>query len=86
MRTSFEFKILAETLEDAKKTAISEVGKFLGIPESEVQDKVSLELKVSYPKAETLPEIEESVVAGVFQVMVYGSVKQSVARPFGFDK
>jgi hypothetical protein len=86
MRTSFEFKILAETLEGAKKTAISEVGKFLGIPESEVQDKVSLELKVSYPKAETLPEIEESVAAGVFQVVVYGSVKQSVARPFGFDK
>lgn len=86
MRTSFEFKILAETLDEAKKIAIAEVGRFLEIPEDEVQEKVSLELKVSYPKAETLPEIEQSVEAQTFQVIVYGSVKQSVARPFGFDK
>ena len=86
MRTSFEFKILADTLDKAKKTAIAEVGRFLGIPENEVQDKVSLELKVSYPKAETLPEIEQAVETQTFQVTVYGSVKQSVARPFGFDK
>lgn len=86
MRTSFEFKILAETLDQAKKTAAIEVSRFLGIPEDEVQDKVSLELKVSYPKAETLSEIEQAVEARVFQVTVYGSVKQSVARPFGFDK
>lgn len=86
MRTSFELKILADTFEEAKKTAISEVSRFLSVPESEVEERVSMELKISYPKAESLVEIEESVKAGIFQVTVYGSVKQSVAKPFGFDK
>ncbi len=86
MRTSFELKILASTLDKAKKTAIAEVGRFMGIPEAEVEDKVSLELKVSYPEAKKLAEIEESVEAGIFQIIVYGTLKQSVAKPFGFDK
>ena len=86
MRTSFELKILAHTLDKAKKTAITEISRFLGIPADEVEDKVSLELKVSYPEAETLIEIEQSMEAGIFQVIVYGSVKQSVSKPFGFDK
>lgn len=86
MRTSFEFKILAQTLDKAKKVAIAEVGRFLAIPENEVEDKVSLELKVSYPKAESLVEIEQAVEAQIFQITVYGSVKQRVAKPFGFDK
>lgn len=86
MRASFELKILANTLDKAKKTAIAEVGRFLGIPEDEVENRVSLELKVSYPEAETLVEIEQSVETGIFQVIVYGSLKQSVAKPFGFDK
>lgn len=86
MRTSFELKILADTVDKARKTAIAEVSRFLGIPEDQVDDKVSLELKVSYPKAETLVEIEQAVEAGTFQVTVYGSVKQSAAAPFGFDK
>lgn len=86
MRTSFELKLLAETLAEAKKSALTEVGKFLSIPEDEVEERVSLELKISYPKAESLVEIEEVVKAGFFQVTVYGSLKQSVAKPFGFDK
>lgn len=86
MRTSFELKILAHSLDKAKKTAVAEVGRFLGVSEDEVEDKVSLELKVSYPEAESVPDIEQSVEAGIFQVIVYGSLKQSVAKPFGFDK
>jgi hypothetical protein len=86
MRTSFELKILANTLEKAKKTAIAEVGRFLGISAEDVEEKVSLELKISYPEAETIPEIESAVEAGIFVVTVYGSLKQSVAKPFGFDK
>lgn len=84
MRTSFELKIVASNLEEAKKKASSEICRFLQIEESELDDKVSVELKVSYPKAETLVEIEQSVDAQVFQVTVYGSLKNSVARPFGF--
>lgn len=84
MRTSFELKLLAHTLDKAKKSAITEVGRFLGIPEDQVEDKVSLELKISYPKAESLVEIEQAVEAQIFQVTVFGSVKQSVTKPFGF--
>jgi hypothetical protein len=86
MRTSFDLKILASTLDEAKKIAATEVAEFLGISEKEVEEKVSLELKVSYPEAETVSEIEEIVAARVFLVTIYGSLKQSVAKPFGFDK
>lgn len=84
MRTSFELKIVASTLEEAKSTAAKQMSEFLGIAESELEDKVSVELKVSYPKAETVSEIEETVASKVFQVIAFGSVKQSVAKPFGF--
>ena len=86
MRTSFELKILANTLDKAKKTAIAEVGRFLDMPENEVENNVSLELKVSYPEAKALSEIEQAMEAGIFQVIVYGSLKQSITKPFGFDK
>ncbi len=83
MRTSFELKLVASNFEEAKLSATKEVAKFLGIEDSEVHDKVSLELKISYPKAETISEIEQSVLAGVFLVTVYGALKQSSAKPFG---
>lgn len=86
MRTSFELKILANTLDKAKSVATAEIGRFLNIKADDVEDKVSLELKVSYPEAETTEEIAQTMEAGVFQVTVYGSLKQSVAKPFGFDK
>lgn len=84
MRTSFELKILAETLDEAKDKATKEVARFLGIQTTEVPEQVSLELKVSYPKAESIPEIEQAVESGIFQITVYGSLKQSVTKPFGF--
>jgi hypothetical protein len=83
MRTSFDLKIVASTIEEAKTLAIGEISKFLGIPESEVPDRVSMELKVSYPKAETVSEIEQAVSAGIFQVIAFGTVKQGVVKHFG---
>lgn len=84
MRTSFELKLVASNIEEAKALAISEVSRFLQLSEDQVDDKVSLELKISYPKAESIQEIESAVAAQVFQVTVFGSVKQGVAKPFGF--
>lgn len=84
MRTSFELKVVASNIDEAKKSAITEIARFLQIDASEVEDRVSMELKVSYPKAETIAEIEAAVGAQIFQVVAYGSVKQSVAKPFGF--
>lgn len=83
MRTSFELKLLASTLEEAKVTAAKQISEFLGIPESELEDRVSIELKVSYPKAETVVEIEEVVASKIFQIVAFGSVKQNSAKPFG---
>lgn len=84
MRTSFELKILASNLVEAKEKATTEICRFLDIPESELEERVSVELKVSYPKAESLAEIEQAVDAQVYQVIAYGSVKQGVTKPFGF--
>jgi hypothetical protein len=84
MRTSFELKLVASTLEEAKASATKQISEFLGIEESELEDRVSVELKVSYPKAESVPEIEQTVESKVFQVIAFGSVKQGVSKPFGF--
>ena len=84
MRTSFELKLVASTLEEAKTVATKQISEFLGIEESELEDRVSVELKVSYPKAETVTEIEETVESKIFQVIAFGSVKQGVSKPFGF--
>lgn len=83
MRTGFELKILAENLVEAEDLAKALIARFLGIEHSEVANKVDIELRVAFPKAENLAEIEESIAAMVFQVTVYGSVKQNSARPFG---
>jgi hypothetical protein len=84
VRTSFELKLVASNFEEAKKTASTQIAEFLGIDESELEDRVSVELKVSYPKAETVSEIEETVASKVFQITAFGSVKQGTAKPFGF--
>ena len=84
MRTSFELKVVASDIDEAKEKALSEIARFLKIDPTEVEDRVSVELKVSYPKAETVPEIEEAVESRIFQILAYGSVKQGVAKPFGF--
>ena len=84
MRTSFELKVVASDIVEAKEKALSEIARFLKIDPTEVEDRVSVELKVSYPKAETVAEIETAVESQIFQVLAYGSVKQGVAKPFGF--
>lgn len=83
MRASFELRIVASTLAEARLLATKELAKFLEIDESDVAEKVNIELKVSYPKAETVSEIEQSVESSIFQITVFGSLKQSVVKPFG---
>jgi hypothetical protein len=82
VRTSFELKILASNLEEAKKLAIQEISVFLGIKEEEVLDQVSIEFKVSHAEAKTRYEIELEMDHVDFVVTVFGSVKQSVVKPF----
>lgn len=84
MRTSFEIKIWADDITEAKQEAIKRVAKFLNLPEENLLDHVNMELKVSYPEAKTIAEIAKTMDATTFVVTVFGSVKQSVAKPFGF--
>lgn len=84
MRTSFELKITADDITEAKEEAIKRVAKFLNLPEDGLLDHVNMELKVSYPDAKTLADIAQNMDGATFVVTVFGSVKQSVAKPFGF--
>lgn len=83
MRTSFEIKIIAGDIAEAKEEAIKRVASFLNLPEEGLLDQVNLEFKVSYPEAKTHGEIAQNMDLDQFVVTVYGSVKQSVAKPFG---
>jgi len=83
MRTSFELKITADDITQAQDIAINKIGAFLNLPEESVLDNVNLELKISYPEAKTLAEIAQNEDGTTFVVTVYGSVKQSVVKPFG---
>lgn len=83
MRTSFELKVAAETLEEAKTLAIGKIASFLAIAAEDVLDRVTLEIKVSYPKAETISEVEEAQKANIFIVTAFGSLKQGSVNPFG---
>jgi hypothetical protein len=82
MRTSFELKIIASNLKEAKQLAIEEIAAFLGINQEEVLDQVILELKVSYAEAKTREEIAEEADKLDFVVTIFGSVKQSIVKPF----
>ncbi len=83
IRTGFELKTTAATLEEAISDARGLVSGFLGIPDSELDDRVTMELRVQLPKAETAAEIAKAVDDGIFVVTIYGSVKQSTVKPFG---
>lgn len=84
MRTSFELKISADDITEAKQEAVKRVAKFLNLPEDGLLDHVNMELKVTYPEAKTLGDIAKNMDGTTFVVTVFGSVKQSVAKPFGF--
>lgn len=84
VRTSFELKLSADDVTEAKQEAIKRIGTFLNLPEESVEDSVQLELKVSYPEAKTLADVAQNMDGTTFIVTVFGSVKQSIAKPFGF--
>lgn len=84
MRTSFELKLVASDITEAKQLAVQKLAKFLNLPEDVVFDYVTAEIKVSYPEAKTVTEIEQAAESNLFVVTVHASVKQSSTKPFGF--
>lgn len=83
MRTSFELKTTASTLEEAMESAKTIISKFLDIPVTEVEDRVNLELKIQMPETNSLQDIDNVVLAGGFVVGIYGSIKQGYGFPLG---
>lgn len=83
MRTSFELKTTAFTLEEAMESAKTIISKFLEIPASEVEERVTLELKIQMPESSSLQDIDSVITAGGFVVGIYGSIKQGYGFPLG---
>lgn len=66
-RVNFNLKFNADNVDVASAVATKVVAEFLGIDESSVSDKVSMEMKVEIP--------EEPSALGKYTVIVSGQVK-----------
>lgn len=75
MHVNFELKFGANTIAEAKQTAVEEVSKFLEISDESVANSVDLELKVG------IPDPEKDKTTHHFMVTAYGRVKNSIAKP-----
>jgi hypothetical protein len=76
MRVHFELKYGADTIDQARDTAYTEIAKFMSVTESAVPALVDVELKVTIPDSE-----KDSGLATHFSVTAYGNVKHSIATP-----
>lgn len=83
MRTSFELKILASNLDDAKAAANSHISLFVGCKLSEVSDRVDVELKVrTIDIGEDSKKPLWSESTDLYEVTVFATLKQGVIKPF----
>ena len=82
MRASFELTIRAATLSEARLKAYEHIGAFVGCSPEDVPEKADVELKVK-----TIDLNEDSKdstwfeTKDLYEVVVYGTLKQSVIRP-----
>jgi hypothetical protein len=82
VRASFELKILAATLTEARADAYRHIAAFAECEPAEVPEKADVELKIK-----TLDLSEDAKVpvwsrtTDLYEVTVYGTLKQSVLRP-----
>lgn len=70
-RVSFEFEVVAIDIKSARSQAVSYIATFLSIPESEVEDRVSIELKVGI----NTRDYSNDGLEYNYKVTVYGSLK-----------
>jgi hypothetical protein len=83
IRTTFELKISAATLEEARDFAVKKIANFLSIDAESVPDKVTMEVRVGYPEAKTYADIAQNMDSSDLVVIVFATVKQSTVKPFG---
>lgn len=83
IRASFELKISAETLAEARDIAINKIASFMELSPDEIVDQISLEFKVSYPEAKTYGDIAQNMDSKDLVVVAFGSLKQNIVKHFG---
>ena len=82
MRASFELKISAATLSEAQAEAYRHIAAFAECSPEEVPEKADIELKVKTLDISTDSETPVwSELTDMYEVTVYGTLKQSVLRP-----
>jgi hypothetical protein len=81
MRASFELKILSPNLTEAAQKAYSHMAAFIGCNPSEVLDRAEVELKVKTINTGDDKKPNWSEATDMYEVTVYGTLKQSVLRP-----
>ena len=83
MRASFELKLTVSTLTEARLEAYRHIAAFLECDPSEVSDKAEIELKVKTLDISDDPKTPQwSEDTNLYEVTVYGTLKQNVLRPF----
>lgn len=82
MRTSFELKVLAATLLEAKLEVYKHVVAFAGCDPKDVPEKVELEFKVkTLDVSEDSNKSVWSKSTEMYEITVFGVLKQSVLKP-----
>jgi hypothetical protein len=81
MRASFELKLEVSNLMTARLEAYKHIGAFIECDPSEVADKVDIELKVKTLDTSDSSKPKWSEETDLYEVTVYGTLKQSVIRP-----
>jgi hypothetical protein len=83
LRASFELKILAANITEARIEAYKHIASFIECEPSEVPDKADVEVKIKTidigddPKRPLWSESTE-----MYEVTVFGTVKHSIVRPY----
>ena len=81
MRASFELKVLASNLMEARLEAYKHIGAFIECDAAEVAEKVDVELKVKTLDTSETSKPHWSETTDLYEVTVYGTLKHSVVRP-----
>lgn len=83
MRASFELTIRAATLSEARSKAYEHIGAFVGCNPEDVPEKAEVELKVkTIDLSEDSKSSKWSETTDLYEVVIYGTLKQSVLKPF----
>jgi hypothetical protein len=82
MRTSFELKFVATSLEEAKGQTFMAIERFLGHPDmTDIWSKVDVEFKISYGDVKTIEEIQNANDSQDFIVTAHVVLKNTLLHP-----